>query len=124
MSACVTCGAAPCVNPSFCAACREADRCKACGERPRYIDGWGDRPTNIPHDWDALSIDQLWYLLNRERPTPKTTIDAIMYSVRERGLAALKESANIERLQRCDDAAKSEINRRIARLDAAKEIAA
>jgi hypothetical protein len=47
-----------------------------------------------------------------------------MHSVRERGLAALREPVNIERLLRCDAAAKTEINRRIARLVAAKEIAA
>jgi hypothetical protein len=47
-----------------------------------------------------------------------------VYCVRERGLAALKEPANLERLTHCDAAAKTEINRRIARLIAAKEIAA
>jgi len=47
-----------------------------------------------------------------------------MTGVRERGLAALKEPVNIERLSRCDAAAKTEINRRITRLVAAREIAA
>ena len=63
-----------------------------------------------------MSLDALWGLLNRPRRTPQTTIEAIMIAVGERGLAALSESANIERLQRCDDAAKAEINRRIASL--------
>jgi hypothetical protein len=40
-------------------------------------------------------------------------IEAIMISVAERGLAALKEPANIERLGRCDQAALAEIDRRI-----------
>jgi hypothetical protein len=39
-----------------------------------------------------------------------------MWTVRERGVAALKEPANVERLKRCDDAAKDEINRRISML--------
>jgi hypothetical protein len=39
-----------------------------------------------------------------------------MYCVRERGLAALKEPANLERLMRCDEAAKEQIDRRIAKL--------
>jgi hypothetical protein len=51
------------------------------------------------------------------RATPQATIDAIMHCVRERDIAALKEPANIERLARCDDRAKAEINRRIAALE-------
>jgi hypothetical protein len=50
------------------------------------------------------------------RPTPQATIEAIMYGVRARGVAALKEPANAERLRRCDAAARAEINRRIAAL--------
>jgi hypothetical protein len=50
------------------------------------------------------------------RPTPKATIDAVVFAVRERGLAALKEPANLERLSRCDAAAKAEIERRITKL--------
>jgi hypothetical protein len=46
-------------------------------------------------------------------PTPQTTIEAIVYCVREYGLVALKEPANLERLSRCDPAAKAEINKRI-----------
>jgi hypothetical protein len=50
------------------------------------------------------------------RPTTQTTIEAILYCVRERGVAALKEPANRERLQRCDAAARQQINGRIDRL--------
>ena len=39
-----------------------------------------------------------------------------MHSVRERGVGALKEPANIERLVRCDQAAKEQIDGRIAKL--------
>jgi hypothetical protein len=81
-------------------------------------------PPGIPHDWCATSLDALWALLNRPRRTPQTTIEAVTVAVRERGLAALKEPVNVERLSRCDAVAKAEINRRIARLVAAKEIAA
>jgi hypothetical protein len=48
-------------------------------------------------------------------PTPQSTIEAIMWCVRERGLAALDESANVERLSRCDEAARAEIERRCAK---------
>ena len=82
--------------------------------------------TSVPENWHQMSLDQLWHELNdqRNRPTPQTVVEAILHCVRERGVAALKEPANIERLLRCDAAAKTEINRRIARLVAAKEIAA
>jgi hypothetical protein len=73
-----------------------------------------------------VSLDATWRELNApgNRPTPQVTIEALMVAVRERGLAALKEPVNIERLLCFDAAAKTEINRRIARLVAAKEIAA
>ena len=78
----------------------------------------------LPEDWHEISLGALWDHLNRPRKTPQTTIEAVIHSVRERGVAALKEPANIERLLSCDDDAKSEINERIARFVAAKEIAA
>jgi hypothetical protein len=58
------------------------------------------------------------------RDTPQTTIEAIMHTVRARGISALREAANIERLSRCSPSARAEINERIARLVAANEIAA
>jgi hypothetical protein len=48
--------------------------------------------------------------------TPRSTIEAIMWCVRERGPQALHEPANIERLSRCDDAAIAEIDALIAKL--------
>jgi hypothetical protein len=67
---------------------------------------------------DSVSLDAAWAELNdyRNRPTPRATIEAVMHAVRERGLAALKEPVTAERLQRCDEAAKAEIERRIANL--------
>jgi hypothetical protein len=49
----------------------------------------------------------------RSRLTPRSTVDAIMYCVRERGPQALYERDNIERLSRCDDAAIAEIDAHI-----------
>ena len=71
------------------------------------------RLADINADWDDI---------RRQQRTPQTTIEAIMCTVRTRGVAALKEPANIERLSRCDGAAKDDINQRIARLIAAKKI--
>jgi hypothetical protein len=51
------------------------------------------------------------------RPTPQTTIEAVWYCIRERGIAALKEPANHRRLQTFDAAARAELNRRIERLN-------
>jgi hypothetical protein len=56
--------------------------------------------------------------------TPQSTIEGIMYCVFERGLDALKEPANVDRLSQCDRAAKAQINQRIARLRRAEEAAA
>jgi hypothetical protein len=53
---------------------------------------------------------------SEKQPTPQTTIEAIMYCVREFGLVALREPENLERLSRCDAAARAEINKRIEAL--------
>ena len=58
---CGTCGGQPCVNPSFCDACRRADA--------RAIGTAG--------------------LAAKPRPTPAVTVEAIKQAVRERGVAAL-----------------------------------
>jgi hypothetical protein len=65
-----------------------------------------------------MSVGALWDWLNDPHrwQTPQSTIEAVMVAVRARGIAALKEPATIERLMRCDDAAKGEFNRRIAAL--------
>ena len=67
-------------------------------------------------DWNTMSIDALCGALNTRSSTAKATVEAIVVAVRERGLAALKDAANVERLARCDQAARAQINRRIARL--------
>jgi hypothetical protein len=92
-----------------------------------YHESRGDRPVIVEIEPQRLKrlrrlMDPAVWLehANREisgnRPTPKVTVEAVILTVRERGLAALKEPANIERLSRCDDAAKAEIERRIAKL--------
>jgi hypothetical protein len=50
-------------------------------------------------------IPPLKYRHPIRRPTPEATIEAIKHEVKTRGLAALKEPANRERLSRCDEAA-------------------
>jgi hypothetical protein len=94
--------------------CGEIDR-KAAGQRPREHD--------LPEGWENMSLGALWERLNDPRRASQSTIEAIMHTVRARGISALKEAANIERLSRCDAAARTEINKRIASLIAAKKIA-
>jgi hypothetical protein len=49
--------------------------------------------------------------------TPQTTIEAVLHCVRERGLAALREPANQQRLLTFDEAARAQVNRRIAKFE-------
>jgi len=51
------------------------------------------------------------------RSTPQTTIEAVLHCVRERGLAALREPANQQRLLTFDEVARAQVNRRIAKLE-------
>jgi hypothetical protein len=72
----------------------------------------------LPDGWETMSVGRLWDALNDPArfATPDSTIDAVLYCVRKRGIAALKEPANINRLKRCDEAARATIDRRIAAL--------
>jgi hypothetical protein len=76
-------------------------------------------PPDLPDRWHTISVGSLWDALNdpRRHATPQVTIEAVMDTVRERGVAALKEPANLERLSRCDARARAEINRRVATLE-------
>jgi hypothetical protein len=76
----------------------------------------------LAEDWHQMSLGALWDHLNRTHRTPQTTIEAVIHSARERGVAALKEPANIERLLACDDDSRIEINERIARLIAVESL--
>jgi hypothetical protein len=112
MIPCRTCGSSPCVNPSFCAASRRAD---ADRKRQREsVDVLRARRLLA----DDVSLERAWAEINDRSnyPTPQVTIEAILYCVRESGVAALKDPANVERLARCNESAKAQINKRIERL--------
>ena len=66
----------------------------------------------------SVTLEQAYREINnhKHRSTPQVTVEAIVFSVQERCIGALKDRSNIERLSRCDKAAKNEINRRIAKL--------
>jgi hypothetical protein len=73
--------------------------------------------SRLPQDWNRLPVDALWNALNDPRrfATPASTVEAIMFTVRKRGVEALQEPANIARLSVCDAAAMAEIKRRCAK---------
>jgi hypothetical protein len=83
-----------CADPGFCAGAREADTLEAAN---RFIPGAPPPRRAAP-------------------ATPQSTIEAIVWSVRARGVGALKEPATMARLGRCDERAVKEINARISKL--------
>jgi hypothetical protein len=71
----------------------------------------------------SVSLEEMLAEFDRDRPTPQVTIEAILFGVRERGVAALEEPDTVERLARCDASAKTQIDKRIRRLLRAKDAA-
>jgi hypothetical protein len=53
----------------------------------------------------------------KPRPTPQASIDAVKYSIRQRGVKAVQEPANRQRIATFDAAAREQINQFIARLE-------
>jgi len=92
---CDICGAAPCINPSFCRLCHQADA-KAARMPPaaktEWLRGLLDKSVSLERAYTEL----------RNRPTPEATIEAVKQAVRARGICALNEIQTQERLQRCD----------------------
>jgi len=74
--------------------------------------------TSLPKNWDTLSLGALWNVLHdpARHATPQSTIDAILYCVRARGIAALEEPNIKEQLASCDAAARKQVDERIERL--------
>jgi hypothetical protein len=108
---CRMCGQNPCLNPSFCATCDRVEKQHPRRRTPREARTWQLLG-------DAVSLERMYaaYIDPRNRPTPKAVIDAVVWCVRERGIAALKEPANVEQLSRCAAAAKAEIDRQIEKI--------
>ncbi len=66
--------------------------------------------------WDEVSLVSAWTLIQRRQATARATIEALCMSVKERGIEALTDPTNQDRLRRCDAAAIAEIDRRIVAL--------
>jgi hypothetical protein len=90
--------------------------CSICGDPPcRHDDAW----------CEAFREGEARRRAERAKPkakppTPGVIVESIMWSVRTRGIGALKEPDNLERLRSCDEQARAEINNRIAALSARK----
>jgi hypothetical protein len=82
-----------CADPGFCAGARIADAA-----------------ADAAADAERARAAEMHEPLPR---TPQTTIDAIMWCVFKRGISALDEPANVERLSHCDEHARKNINERI-----------
>jgi hypothetical protein len=76
----------------------------ACACDRERIDRW-EREFPYPHQ-----------ATSRSRPTPAVTLDAVIYCVRQRGLAALKESENIERISRMAATERARLDVRIEKV--------
>jgi transposase len=89
MSACPTCGASPCIIPSFCAACRDADR----RQLKAHFEGEKQRSG-----------------------ASQATVEALMWSLRERGTKALEEPGTKRRLSELNNQQVIEVGNRLQRL--------
>jgi hypothetical protein len=67
-----------------------------------------------------VSFEAAYRAINdpRDRATPQSVVEAVIVSVIERGLGALEEPKNLDRLGRCDAQARAEVGRRVAKLEA------
>jgi hypothetical protein len=106
---CPTCGNAPCRNPGFCAFCRDADARKAHGKSP----------DSIPPNWDQMSVEALVAHFDRHRRmqgAPPTTVEALVRSLRQRGVKALTEPAVQRRLSELNENQLHAVCNRLQRL--------
>jgi hypothetical protein len=79
-----------------------------CAEVDRRLAG--KRTCPLPEGWDSMSLPVLYETLMARRQTAWVTLAALIDAVRTRGVAALDEPANIERLSRCDATAREKLN--------------
>jgi hypothetical protein len=68
----------------------------------------------------SVSLERAYYEFSKPIFTPEVTIEAILHCVKIRGIKALGEPANQERLSRCGAAARAQIKARIAKMESIK----
>jgi hypothetical protein len=103
---CPTCGAEPCINPSFCRTCREADA------RHRR-DPNAERHGRLLAD--SISLDPAYWGINKlNGRAANWTVEALMFSLRS-GVSALREPGTSQRLAELSDEQLLEIGARLQR---------
>jgi hypothetical protein len=118
-SSCATCGGTTCVNPGFCALCRDADDRKARDAAPRRVDPslWRRIPEHIPHSWDEMSLEAVMAHFEgarRRYGAPQTSVEALLFSMRTGGLA-LTDFSNLQRLKQLSETQLLEVCARLQR---------
>jgi hypothetical protein len=79
----------------------------------------GKRTCPLPNGWASMSVPLLYETIMARRPAPEVTLHALYYAVRFRGVSALDEPVNIERLSRCDATQREKLNAFIKKLHGA-----
>jgi hypothetical protein len=110
MTTCLICGADPCINPTFCAPCRRADRAAVKHDDPRLQRLRQLLPRSV-------SPERAWHELNRTPGRAATsTVEAVMFSLRERGVKALDETGTRHRLAQLSEEQVIEVGDRLQRI--------
>ena len=115
---CRTCGTDPCINSTFCANCRKADARRAAERRSGRFRVSAELIRAHRLLADDVTFERAYVEINdpHSRPTPQTTIEAVLYAVRRRSVPALKEANVLGLLKQCDPAARAQIDARITKL--------
>jgi hypothetical protein len=103
---CETCNSRPCVNSSFCRACRAADnRAPPLSERTKRLRRLMD---------DNVSAERAWHEITTlsAQEAARVTVDALVYQLR-RSADALREPSALRRLARLSEAQVREVGERV-----------
>jgi hypothetical protein len=65
---------------------------------------------------DNVSLEAAWREMRDARDTPDCVLEAVIVSVHEHGLAALKTAENLDRFRRLDQRQRAELRRRISKM--------
>lgn len=94
MTACATCGAAPCINPDFCRVCRDADQHKTKGRHVAHLRRLMSDSISLDRALDEISRAAR----ERHEEAPAATYHAVVYELRTHGLSQLRQSSCQHRL--------------------------
>src|SRR5262245_58856179 len=99
------------MNDTFEHACRKADRKAAARPQDHRL----ERLRRLLES--EVSLERAWHELNRgDGQAPQALVEALMYSLRERGVQALEEPDTKRRLSAVDKCQLKEVRRRVQNL--------